>query len=122
MPRQTLKSPYDSIKIAVYGSLKKGRYNYERFSEYYPIKFVGEDILHGYKLYDLGDYPGAIEGDGPLYVHILEVDSDCFRQLDRMEKFAGYIQKEVATSHGCAILWLYNEGIMGCQQITSGNY
>lgn len=122
MPRPTLQSTLDSINIAVYGSLKKGRYNYERFAAYCPIEYVGEDILHGYKLYDLGNYPGAIEGDGPLHVHILKVSLNLFEMLDRMEKRAGYLKKEVETSHGCAILWLYTESVFGCEQILSGNY
>jgi gamma-glutamylcyclotransferase (GGCT)/AIG2-like uncharacterized protein YtfP len=111
--------------IAVYGSLKKGQYNFDRFIQSgFNLEFVKEEVINGFDLYDLGYYPGVkvTSSNNPLTIHILQVDQECFKVLDRMEKGAGYSQKVVATSAGDAILWVYEGDISMCRKIPSGNY
>ncbi len=85
-----------SKKIAVYGTLRVGEYNYERFKSGI-IKVIEEGkSVKGYKMYDLGPYP-VIKRDFSLQeevesiiVDILEVTEKCFNELHQMELGAGY--------------------------------
>lgn len=76
--------------IAVYGSLKKGKYNHELLKN---AKFLGEAHIAG-TLYSLGSYPALVEGNHELYeVEIYEVSDEDVEFVDMVEKGAGYIEK-----------------------------
>lgn len=72
--------------LFVYGTLKRGCRNHHRLA---TQRFVGAaHSVAGYRLYDLGDYPGivpeptATEG---VVGEVWEVDEECLRELDRFE-------------------------------------
>lgn len=80
--------------LFVYGSLKKGFYNHERFG-FDKIPFIGKCELKGYELFSLGHYPGMVptnsESDvvkGELYD--INDASPEFIFLDRIERGAGF--------------------------------
>lgn len=82
-------------KILVYGSLRKGEYNFDRISSQYPggVKYVGTTKIKGYNLYNLGSYPAISEGEDKskeLTVDVLEVSQPAFNFIERMEIGAGY--------------------------------
>ena len=82
-------------RIAVYGSLRKGEYNY-RASQ-------GEPTLRGrvigFNLYSLGAFPCIIAGDpcDSVEVEVYEFDpeSSLFKGIEGMEIGAGYRREEV---------------------------
>lgn len=81
-------------RIAVYGSLREGEYNFERIKEYYglsSIKTLANDIeIEGYDLFDLGMYPAISEGKGKLIIDVLSVNDQAATFIERMELGAGY--------------------------------
>lgn len=82
-------------KIAVYGSLRKGEYNYERFLKYFPnqIEVLGTERLPYFSLYDLGSYPGIKKTNNPqdtVVFDILKVSDSCYNALYLMEIGANY--------------------------------
>lgn len=107
----------ETYKIFVYGSLRKGEYNFDRFVEIYgkdSIKVVDTNItLFGYRLYSLGPYPGlkpANEEDTKSFVigDILEVSQQVFNSITAMELGAGYyIEVKEIKDHPC-VIYLYN--------------
>lgn len=107
----------ETYKIFVYGSLRKGEYNFDRFVEIYgkdSIKVVDTNVtLFGYRLYSLGPYPGlkpANEEDTKSFVvgDILEVSQQAFNSITAMELGAGYyIEVKEIKDHAC-VIYLYN--------------
>lgn len=82
-------------KIIVYGSLRKGEYNFNRFVGYFGednFQYVETTTIPGFKLYSLGPYPGINEGteDDVLVVDILDVSESAYDSVKRMELGAGY--------------------------------
>lgn len=91
--------------FAVYGTLRKGQYNYKFFGgahpeEKLPIKYT--ERLSGFSLYSLGAYPAAVQdSDGSIIVEIIEVmDHATAEEIAMMERGAGYTIETITTSKG----------------------
>ena len=108
-------------EILVYGSLKQGYWNHERFNLDANYRWKG--VVYGFKLMDLGPYPGAVYGtstDG-IICERYEVDDETFRFLDLMERGAGYLPEPVDG----ATLWVYqhpDENDAPCPKNAHGFY
>ena len=99
--------------VAVYGSLKKGKGNHSmlRHSEW-----VADEWLTGYKMYDLGSFPGIRPSlAGEIVVELYHVDEDTLDSLDWLEGYQEgeednnhYNRVTVPTSKGNAYLYVYN--------------
>lgn len=80
-------------RIAVYGSLRKGDYNYDRCI---PNAEVIEQVeLQGWEMYDLGSYPAIVRGDGTVLFDIMDVTDEHYDRVESMELGAGYIAETV---------------------------
>lgn len=100
--------------VLVYGSLRVGEYNYNRFKKYYgdEIKVVSQKVsIEGYYLHDLGSYPGItidFNGDSkPLVCDLLEVSQRVKDSMDEMEFGAGYREDFEETEFGKATIYVY---------------
>lgn len=75
--------------IFVYGTLKRGGLNHHFLS---GQKFVGEaNTVPGFRLYDLGGYPGMVtrpDDTEGITGEVWEVDADALVQLDALEGLA----------------------------------
>lgn len=99
-------------KILVYGSLRKGEYNYESFKRRHGdgFNYLGTTKVKGFNLYSLGSYPGITESEDPekeLVVDIMECDDDCYNSIYRMEIGAGYRTQEVIVDGEPMNIYLY---------------
>ena len=103
--------------VAVYGSLRRGFGNNDLLS---TSRFLGEEWIEGnYTMYNLGFYPGVVEGStepNKIRVEVYEVEDDVLARLDRLEGFRGddnpnnfYNRKVVKTSHGDTYIYFLNE-------------
>ena len=109
-------------KIAVYGSLRVGHYNYRGLST--MTDHLGTYALPGYKLYSLGPYPGIKEAspDDIIEVDVLALDDNLKNSIDRMEIGAGYsIKKVQIADHECD-LYIYNGTVKEENLVKSGNW
>ena len=86
------------MKIFVYGTLSKGM---TRSSVLVKSKFLGLGFIEGL-LYDLGAYPGIVEGNNSVYGELYEIDTTKVKELDRIEGYSSeheyqslYKRKEV---------------------------
>jgi len=104
------------MKIAVYGSLRKGDYNFERFEQWYNnsevtgFKYLTTTKIVGYKMYDLGwGYPCAVKTDdeSEMVVDIIEVSEDCGKSITYMEVGAGYKPSFVEVDGHKCVIYLY---------------
>lgn len=81
-------------RIAVYGSLRKGQYNY-RPEMGSP---VGKGRLVGAKLFSLGAFPCIVKSDNPndtVVVEVYDLPDKLFAPIERMELGAGYTRESV---------------------------
>jgi len=77
--------------LFVYGTLTEKLAPAEISATLKKLKYVGDGFVHG-RLYDLGEYPGAIlgrTGHSKVFGKIYELPDDpaVLRQLDRYEEF-----------------------------------
>lgn len=93
----------------VYGSLRKGEYNFKGFQTTFgedSVMKVGETTLKGWKLYSLGSYPTIVplsEDDNqddfpPIKLDLLALSEDAAYSIDRMESGAGYLEEVLSIS------------------------
>lgn len=102
--------------VAVYGTLREGLRNnrYLRNSEY-----LGEDVLEGFLMFDLGYYPGVIKyGKGGIVVDVYIVDEYTLENLDQLEIEGELYKREVVdTIYGPSYIYTiiqpYGEVICG---------
>ena len=123
-------------KLFIYGSLLQtdnefGRYLKQHAKSYKHGKFKG-------KLYDAGEYPGAITYPyGDYYVHgsIVQIDNpiETLKYIDNYEGFGNdqlqpnlFIREllDIETDNEIVECWiyLYNHSIINLPQIISGDY
>lgn len=82
--------------IAVYGSLKMGRYNHPLIQ---GSEFLGESKIKG-SMYSLGSYPALLpDGDLEYGVELYKVSDPQYLRVRNMELGAGYIEKELEFEH-----------------------
>jgi len=110
--------------ILVYGSLRKGEYNYKHFES--GLEFLDTLILTGYNLYSLGSYPGikkTKDKTRTLEVDLFKVtDYNIGEGIDKMELGANYYIENILTAFGVAKLYVYNGNINNSLLVKSGNW
>lgn len=100
------------VRIAVYGSLREGEYNYERIAHNFgksSIRTLASGVkVSGYDLYDLGPYPAISKGENELIVDVISVDSSAYTFIKRMELGAGYQEDSVKIkSYGDVLIYTF---------------
>lgn len=105
--------------LFVYGTLKRGGSNHAFLA---GQRFVGAAATEpGYRLFDLGSYPGLVEApDGEaVQGELWEVSPDCLHRLDELEGTAEGVYRRaparLATPHAAlgAETYLYAKEVRG---------
>jgi gamma-glutamylaminecyclotransferase len=83
----TVKQSPSVINVFVYGSLRKGLYNYNSYLS--KCEQIGTFRISGFKLYELcSSYPGAVytgSEDDELTVELFKINRSKLKELDRLE-------------------------------------
>ena len=113
--------------ICVYGSLRKGCYNFDRFCGYYPGEIIYKEtttIDANYALFSLGSYPALVKSEekNNITVDILEVSERAFEALNRMEVGAGYSPVKININGVECTVWIYNYKAHPNAKVESGNW
>lgn len=115
-------------KILVYGTLRKGDYNFDRilnsFGEGSIVK-TGETTLRGYKLYNLGSYPGVVKSDSEndiIVCDIVEVKEEAKKFIDLMELGSGYKIETVVVDDVPHTIYEYKHQLSEDRRITTGDW
>ena len=117
------------MKLFVYGTLLRGL---ERESVLSNSKFLGTVVVRA-KMYDLGRYPGIIEGEGQVIGEVYEIDQITLKKLDEVEGYfpdnplgSEYIRKEVeilsTEVDEPVIAYFYNQKVKESDRIVCGDY
>ena len=80
-------------QVVVYGSLKRGFYNNRCFPE--GSKYIKDISLSGYKMLNLGSYPGVIEGDSVVHGELW--DTPDMSSLDMLESNGSFYTRYIKT-------------------------
>jgi gamma-glutamylcyclotransferase (GGCT)/AIG2-like uncharacterized protein YtfP len=101
------------MMLAVYGTLKSGFTNNILLG---GSTYIGTDTLEGYKMYDLGFFPGVLESDNPedtIEVELWDIDEATLRGCDRLEGYVPdwpesslFLRKETDEGH---IIYIFND-------------
>jgi len=93
------------MKLFVYGTLKKGFYNYGWLKD---SKFLSDYTIPDFTLYDTGyGYPAAAEKENHIVEgELYEIDSETYKNIRSMEIGAGY---EEQTLLGDIKLFIYTQ-------------
>lgn len=91
----------EKLKIAVYGSLRRGMGNY-RLLETSKLLST-ETVQDNFRMVDMGSYPGLIESEelNDIVVEVYEVTPDTYKRIERLESYPSfYDRKNVHTTEG----------------------
>ena len=82
---------------AFYGSLRRGMVNYKRYAK--GLKFLFQEAIPGYQLYEMEHYPYAVKTGSPadfITVEVFEItDPAIERAIHQLELSVGYYYDEV---------------------------
>jgi gamma-glutamylcyclotransferase (GGCT)/AIG2-like uncharacterized protein YtfP len=93
------------MRIAVYGSLRKG-------GKLNPImldngaKFLGESSFEG-QLYSLGAYPAAIPGSGTVHCEVWDCSDELIKRLDSVEGHPWMYRRTPIETANCGLVQVY---------------
>lgn len=95
-------------KVAFYGSLKRGFYNHGRCGEQH---YIGDTTIKGKMTLVYDSYPQLFLTDegNEHEVEVFNVDDLTFRQIDIMERGAGYEAVHINTPYGEATMWVFTD-------------
>lgn len=94
-----MRLPKKSEMVFVYGSLKKGMMNHERFG-LHTQKFLGTEIVHKFKMYSLHWYPCIVytgEWSDTVSCEVYLVKEDIIETIRAIEIHAGYTELIIPT-------------------------
>jgi len=108
------------MRIIVYGSLRRKQGNSHWMTN---AQWLGEHVLTGYEMYDLGHYPAVIPGEGTIDCEVYRIDASILAELDELKSNAKDYQRElVSTPFGSAWLYIYRYSVDGLKRIPHGNW
>ena len=119
------------MKCFVYGTLLNGM---SRFDALLGADFLGLAFARG-DLYDLGDFPGMVAGNGRVYGELYEIDDGILSELDQIEGYfpgredhCTYLRKEIdvfSMKNGQPVktyAYFYNRDLSKARKIECGDY
>ena len=121
--------PLEEMGMAVYGTLRKGDYNYDRFNlgEYYSMQ--GTDVIVGMSMQDLGFYPCIFLDDtskkGITVEYYLPKSKDSLlvtSSIIGMESGAGYKTAAVERAGKWYLLFYFEGPLAGFAEVENGDW
>jgi len=102
------------VKVAVYGSLRKGLHNHSLLN---GETFVGQfETDPEFSLVDLGSFPGLLkDGNTAVLMEVYEVDATKLKRLDGLEGYRGknsnnfYNREKIESPFGPLFTYFYNK-------------
>lgn len=95
----------EPIRVFVYGTLRTGGSNHQLLQGQCLLGVFTTEAA--YRLYDFGDYPGAMmQGSTALVGEVYQIDADCLAELDALEETPWFYSRSlITTDWGEA--WIY---------------
>lgn len=107
------------VKFLMYGSLRKGQYNFNRFN---GLNYIKTTQIKGFDLFNLGAYPGIKSGEGVLTVDVVEATPETAERIDLMELGAGYTAETINLEGIDHTIYVYRGPVQKSSKIESGDW
>lgn len=108
------------MRVIVYGSLRRKQGNSHWMTH---ATWLGDYVLEGYDLYDLGLYPAVVPGAGKVYCEVYRITSSILAELDELKSNCKAYRRElINTPYGSAWIYLYLNVLDGRPRIASGDW
>ena len=110
--------------VFVYGTLMKNQRNHEYLNH---SIYIGDGVIDGYQMYDLGTYPGIVEGKGTVFGEVYQITKETENRLDYLEDEGNlYLKKLVVVRLNnnqtvIAMVYVYNQTVSGLKML-EGKY
>lgn len=114
-----------TIKVAVYGTLREGQGNWAWALNHPGAKKLGDCVIGGFKMYSTGGFPACVQGEGhrDIQAEVFEVDEKTFKRLDGLEGYPHmYDRVEVPTPFGDAWVYVWQGSTAPLQLIPDGDW
>lgn len=113
-----------TARLVVYGLLRRGGPMSDLLG---GAEFLGEVDLHGYEMYDLGDYPGAVDGNGTIRGELYELPGpailDLLDEAEHVHAAPPLYRRELIDAKGePAWLYVYDRAVDPKSRIASGDW
>ncbi|MDC0611280.1 gamma-glutamylcyclotransferase [Vibrio sp.] len=107
--------------VFVYGSLRKGESNHWYLES---SQFIGAFATEPeFAMYDLGPYPGIVEGSFSVRGEVYQIDDDTLHHLDELEDVpVEYRRETIETPYGEAWVYIYQDASNLNQLVSSGDW
>ncbi len=92
------------INVFVYGTLLRGESNHQCLA---GAQLLGVDRLGAAQLFDLGNYPMILPGDGWVGGELYRISSVTLKKLDILEEHPDYYQRDLVTLESGCLAWVY---------------
>ncbi len=105
--------------IFVYGTLLQGESNHGLLA---GAEFLGIDRLTNAQLFDLGNYPMVVPGEGLVLGEVYRISPAILQKLDILEEHPDYYQRSLVTlqsSHVAFAYWGRADLVVSCPVILS---
>ncbi len=112
-------------RLFVYGTLRRGDNNDERWELDRRARFLGQTTLRGARLFDLGSYPCLVLTTNPehrVVGELFEIEQQVFEGIQAMEEEAQYVTVTVETEVGPATAFVFESVPPGARLIESGDW
>lgn len=113
------------VRIFVYGTLRKGECRNYLLED---SQFIGYARAKGFLLYNIGAFPGMVEGGGEVVGEVYEIHESLLEKLDLVEGAPDLFRRElieVTLENGqtiSAYAYIYNRKIDNKLLIPSGDW
>jgi gamma-glutamylcyclotransferase (GGCT)/AIG2-like uncharacterized protein YtfP len=108
--------------IFVYGTLLEGESNHGLLAD---AEFLGIDRLTNAQLFNLGDYPMIVPGEGLVLGEAYRISPAILQKLDILEEHPDYYQRGLVTLQSSRIAFAYwgqTDLVIGYSIIASGSW
>lgn len=104
----------------VYGTLKRGFRNHHLIKN---SKFIGDGVIKGYAMYDLGSFPGIKKDENEeVKGEVFEIDQNTLKRVDQLES-EGYLYIRTRADVHLegeiikAATYVYNRGVINAPKV-----
>ncbi|MDG3087028.1 gamma-glutamylcyclotransferase [Vibrio hannami] len=107
--------------VFVYGTLRKGECNHHLLAQ---SEYLGMyETEPNFQLFDLGQYPGLMEGMHSITGEVYRVSDSTLAELDILEDVPiEYRRESIETPFGQTWIYIYQQPVTQDQVIDSGNW